>query len=614
MIRRRGALLVRPWSRTLSSTDKLYSEEKAVVEDCESLVPAYRIRKPLKVPSHVRGVEILNEPLYNKGTGYDMSERDRLGLRGLVPPAFLSMEEQLQKIMGTLRAMPNDVAKHVYLLDLLDRNSTLFYRAVVRHIEELAPLIYTPTVGKACQLFGTVFRRTRGMYFSKNDVGHMSSMVANWPAKTVSVIVVTDGSRILGLGDLGVHGMGIPIGKLSLYCAAGGIAPHRVLPVVIDVGTDNDDLLKDPYYLGVRSKRLEGEEYFEVVDEFLRAVGRRWPGVLVQFEDFSSKNAQPLLDRYRHTYLSFNDDIQGTGATVVSGVVSALRLRGENEDALSRQKVVICGAGSAGIGCAKALCEASARDSGKSLEEAARNFYVLDARGLISSFGDDSTPDDFTEEQKFFSRRDDLARGTSLVDVIKAVKPSVLLGLTTVPGLFTKEIVQTLASACGDRAPVIMPLSNPTSNAECTAAQAYEWTNGNVVFASGSPFEPVEFDGKTMVPSQANNMFIFPGVGLGATLAKAKCVTDGMLHAAALACARSVTDEEMARGQVFPSVARIRDVSRAVAVAVIEAAIDENKNREPTELLKSMDGDLDAFVASKMYYPYYVPLYQSPYD
>lgn len=475
-------------------------------------------------------------------------------------------------------------------------------------------MIYTPTVGKACQLFGTVFRRTRGMYFSKNDVGHMTSMVYNWPHKDVRIVVVTDGSRILGLGDLGAHGMGIPIGKLALYCAAGGIAPHRVLPVVVDVGTDNEELLEDPFYLGVRSRRLSGAEYYAVVDEFLQAVYHRWPRVLVQFEDFSSAVAQPLLDRYRHAYLTFNDDVQGTGATVVAGVVSALRLRagGQERPSLAQQRFVVCGAGSAGVGCARALFDAVLRDDAKvTEEEAAKNFYLLDVRGLIAQEGADDW-DELTEAQRFFGRgKPGLRRGASLVDVLEAVKPTVLLGLTTVPGLFDQRTIQVLAANSPDAPPVVMPLSNPTARSECTAQQAYEWTRGRCVFASGSPFAPVQFEGQRFVPSQANNMFVFPGVGLGATLAKARLVSDGMLHAAALACADAVDDEERARGQVFPSVARIRAVSKAVAVGVIRAALREGLARDPEDF----DGvDLEAFVASKMYYPYYVPLYQSPYD
>ncbi|KAJ8607169.1 hypothetical protein CTAYLR_007340 [Chrysophaeum taylorii] len=598
------------WKRKSALLDRAtqagYGAEAAVMRDQEK--EPYRFRKALRVPAERRGIEILNDPLYNKGTGFEEGERDRLGLRGLVPPAVLTMEQQLLKIMAAVRALPDDLSKHTYLTDLHDRNATLFHRVVVRHIEELAPLIYTPTVGRACQLFETMFRRPRGMYFTRNDVGHMAAMTANWPAKDVRVVVVTDGSRILGLGDLGSNGMGIPIGKLALYCAAGGIAPHRVLPVVVDVGTDNRELLEDPFYLGVREPRLTGDEYFAVVDEFVRAIYARWPDVLVQFEDFSSRVAKPLLDRYRDHRLCFNDDVQGTGATVVAGALAALRLQ---EQHLRDQTIVVCGAGSAGVGCANALYDAVVRGGGLSRDQAALNFHILDEKGLIARDGGDDW-DDLTRDQQFFGsdfKHPNLVRGTSLVRVIETVKPTMLLGLTTVRGLFDREVVDAFSANCPLPRPILMPLSNPTANAEATAKQVYEWTDGKAIFASGSPFDPVTLDdGRTLVPSQCNNFFIFPGLGLGATLAKATRVSDAMLHAASLACAAAVTQQELDRGQVFPSVSRIRDVSKAVALAVIRAARDEGLNR-----LAPLPRDLDAYVTSKMYYPFYVPLYQSPY-
>lgn len=583
-------------------TTRSYEREHAVTTDQER--GPYRLRKGLRVPAERRGLEILNDPLYSKGTGFEMSERDRLGLRGLVPPAVLTMEDQLKKIMAAVRALPDNLAKHMYLSDLHDRNETLFHRVLVRHIEELAPLIYTPTVGQACQLFETTFRRPRGMYFSSDDVGQMAAMVANWPGKVVSVAVVTDGSRILGLGDLGANGMGIGIGKLALYCSAGGVAPHRVLPVVIDVGTDNDDLLQNPYYLGLRQPRLKGQAYLDVVDEFVSALYSRYPDVLLQFEDFSSTVAQPLLDRYRDSYLCFNDDIQGTGATVVAGALAALRQLGLAPSALKDQTIVIAGAGSAGIGCATALCEAAIR-CGADERQARKKFHVLDVKGLVAR-GDDWA--ELTPEQRRFGDHD-LRRGMPLLDVLETVKPTMLLGLTTAPGLFDQNVVTTFHKNCPNDRPILMPLSNPTDRAECTAEDAYKWTNGAAVFASGSPFGQVQLGDRTFVPSQANNMFLFPGIGLGASLAKSRVVSDSMLHAASVACAQAVADDELKRGQVFPSVSRIRQVSTSVAIAVMQSAKDDGLNRLP------LDGiDLEAFVTSKMYYPYYVPLYQSPYD
>ena len=447
------------------------------------------------------------------------------------------------------------------------------------------------------------------MYFSAHDVGHMQSMVWNWPQSDVRVIVVTDGSRILGLGDLGVNGMGIPIGKLALYCAAGGIAPHRVMPVQIDVGTDNAALRDDPFYLGLKTPRLQGEEYYGVLAEFMHAVKARWPKVLIQFEDFSSDKALNLLDKYRGSHLCFNDDIQGTGATCLAGAMACLRQRGLPVAALAEQRVVIAGAGSAGAGVAAALRDGMVAESRGALtpEQAARNFWMLDKDGLLARGGADEAG--FTPEQLEYARPaggGELARGASLLDVVRAVKPTMLLGLSTVRGLFDEPVIRALGEGCEH--PVVMPLSNPTRNAECTAEEAYTWTDGRAIVASGSPFAPVELRGKTYIPSQCNNMFIFPGVGLGASLCGSKVVTDGMLHAASVACAEAVDADEMARGQVFPSVGRIRGVSQKVAVAVIEAAV-----REGLANRASFDDDLHEWVNQRMYYPAYVPITHSPY-
>jgi malate dehydrogenase (oxaloacetate-decarboxylating)(NADP+) len=370
----------------------------------------------------------------------------------------------------------------------------------VDHIEEMAPLIYTPTVGQACKEFAHRFRRPRGMYFTESDRGHMASMLYNWPHKDVHVIVVTDGSRILGLGDLGANGMGIPIGKLSLYCAAGGIAPHRVLPVVLDVGTNNQELLEDKFYLGVQQPRLKGKDYFELVEEFMLSVRYRWPNVLVQFEDFSSDHAQILLNHYRHEHLCFNDDIQGTGATTLAGLLGALRAKGEAVEALCDQTIVIAGAGSAGIGVAQVLKQAMI-EQGRSEEDARKAFFVVDQNGLL---GKERLSSLSKEQSEFVRDSDD---GLPLLEVIKKYKPSMLLGMTAVGGLFKEDMIRAMAANC-DR-PIIFPLSNPTTKAECTAEQAFEWTNGSCIFASGSPFDPVKMDnGRTFYPTQCNNMYV----------------------------------------------------------------------------------------------------------
>jgi len=551
---------------------------------------------PLQVP--VRGSDILNSPLFNKGTAFKSGERDRLRVRGLLPPKRINMGIQKRRILKALREEESPIRKNIILEDLHDRNETLYHRVLVDHIEEMAPLIYTPTVGQACKEFGMRYRRPRGMYFTEEDRGHMASMVYNWKEKDVHVICVTDGSRILGLGDLGSNGMGIPIGKLSLYCAAGGIAPHRVLPIVIDAGTDNEELLEDEFYLGVQKKRLSGSDYYQLVDEFMQAVRHRWPNVLVQFEDFSSDKAQTLLNHYRNTHLCFNDDIQGTGATTLAGVLGSLRSKGDDLTTLGDQRIVIAGAGSAGIGVAQVLMQAMI-EQGRSPEEARNCFYVVDANGLLGEGQENTT---LSREQKLFKRNTD--GGLPLAEVIKKCKPTMLLGMTGVGGLFTEDIVREMGKHC-DR-PVIFPLSNPTIKAECTAEQAFQWTDGRCIFASGSPFDPVTMnDGKVYYPTQCNNMYIFPGLGLGATLAGAKTVSDKMLFVAAEALANHVSDEELADGKVFPHISKIRDVSRNVAVAVIKQAMEEG---QVTKMMDKNINDLNEYVHKKMYDPVYVPL------
>lgn len=549
----------------------------------------------------VRGPDILTTPLYSKGTAFKQAERDRLRFRGLLPPRRLNMHLQKERVLAAIRAETSDIRKHLILEDLHDRNETLYHRVIIDHIEEMAPLIYTPTVGQACQQFAARFRRPRGMYFSAEDRGHMAAMVYNWPHKDVHVIVVTDGSRILGLGDLGCSGMGIPIGKLSLYCAAGGIAPHRVLPVTIDVGTNNKELLEDPFYLGVQHERLTGRKFIDIVDEFVAAVRHRWPNVLIQFEDFSSDNAQTLLNRYRDTVLCFNDDIQGTGATTLAGCMGALRAKGlDPSTALSEQKILIAGAGSAGIGVASVLLQAM-MEQGTPLEEARKAFYIVDHNGLM---GKDRL-DELSPEQAIFARdTDENNDGLPLHEVMEQYKCTMLLGMTTVAGLFDEKLVTTMNKHC-DR-PIIFPLSNPTDKAECTAEEAFRWTNGTCIFASGSPFDPVTIGAKTFYPTQCNNMFVFPGLGLGATLVGAKRVTDRMLYVAAEALANFVTAEELDVGKVFPHVKNIRAVSHRVAVAVIEEAV---RTGEVTRVIQETDlANLDSFVTNKMYDPVYVPL------
>lgn len=577
---------VRHYTETAPPT---HEEEAAEEPFSKQINKLKKYNPPIKTGK--RGINIVHDPLYNKGTGFKMVERDRLGLRGLVPPRRLRMDVQLAKLYEIYSEEADPLRKNLFLSDLHNRNEPLFFRMLIDHMVEMAPIVYTPTVGLACQKFGSMFRRPRGMFFSSEDRGQFGAMVHNWPCDDVEVIVVTDGSRILGLGDLGVNGMGIPIGKLALYTAAGGIDPRKVLPVMLDTGTNNKMLLEDPYYLGMQHPRLQGEAFWSMVDEFMRAVRHRWPMALVQFEDFSSDHAADVLNAYRLKQLCFNDDIQGTGATVLAGALSACA---RVNVPLKDQRIVILGAGSAGLGVATTLLQGMLRE-GLTADEARNRFYIFDQHGLLGT-----SRGGMNSGQKYFSRSD-LDDKLSLVDVIKTVKPTMLMGLSAARGAFTQEAVEEMAKHV--EIPIIFPLSNPTSVAECTAQQAYEWTNGRCVFASGSPFEPVQYKGKTYSVSQCNNMFIFPGVGLACTVSQAARVTDRMLYAAAKALSECMTDEEVANGQVFPSVKNIRHVSLKVATAVMKCALDDDIAGFRPKIRRG--ASLEDYVASKMYYPNY---------
>ena len=562
----------------------------------------FRFNAPLN--ARKTGRALLEDPLWNKGTGFTREERDRLGLRGLLPDQVTTLCQQRDNFLANMRQLEDPLQQNRLLQDLLNRNETLFHRVLLDEIEEVSPLVYTPTVGRACQTFSAQYSRSRGMFFTPEDRGEMGVMMRSWPAREVSVVVVTDGSRILGLGDLGANGMGIPIGKLALYCGAGGIAPHRVLPVTLDFGTDNEELLSDPKYRGRRHPRLRGDEYLSLVDEFMQAVYTRYPRALVQFEDFSSDKASTILSRYRDRYLCFNDDIQGTGATVLAGVLGALRLQSKPPEALRGLKVVVVGAGSAGIGVAQSLQQAMVQ-AGASEAEAASNFYVFDQLGLLGS-GSEGRPTALTEEQAAFARSD-LTDGLSLDEAIGSIQPDLLLGVSGRKGTISEGAVRAMAAA--KATPMVFPLSNPTSSAELTAEEAYEWSDGRAIVATGSPFEAVTLpDGRTLAPSQCNNMYIFPGVGLGASVCQAEAVPDSMLYVAAVALSQMQTPEEMASGRVFPTITAIRDVSYHVAVAVVKHAIQRNIARAHPDPGESVE----QWVARKMYYPEYAPLYSEP--
>lgn len=539
-----------------------------------------------KPNSQPTGVDLLHNPLLNHGTAFTEAERDAYQLRGLLPPRIFTQERQVQRSLENLRKKRNDLEKYIYLIGLEDRNETLFYRLVMDNLEETMPLIYTPTVGKACQEYAHIFRRPRGLYISIEDKGQIADVVANWPHDDVEVIVVTDGERILGLGDLGVNGMGIPVGKLSLYTACAGIDPAKTLPITLDVGTENEKLLADPLYIGLAQRRLRGEPYDEFVDEFMTAVYNRYPNVMVQFEDFANLNAFRLLDKYRRQRCTFNDDIQGTASVTLAGIYSALRL---TSGKLSEQKLLFLGAGEAGIGIADLIVSAM-MDEGLTKEEAKLRCWFVDSRGLV-----ESSRNDLAEHKLAYAH--EFAPQTDFLSAVNALQPTGIIGVSGRGGMFTQPIVEAMAKM--NERPIVFALSNPTANSECTAEEAYTWSEGRAIFASGSPFDPVTYRGQTFVPGQGNNSYIFPGVGLGVVAVKACCVPDEMFMSAARTLADLVTEDDLAKGRVYPSLQRIREVSAAIGTAVAEIAYAKDLARIPRP------DDLAAHVQAKMFHPDY---------
>jgi malate dehydrogenase (oxaloacetate-decarboxylating)(NADP+) len=540
-----------------------------------------------KLPPDIpTGHDLLHDPLLNKGTAFNERERNQLGLRGLLPPRVDTMVEQVMRSMENYTAKPNDLEKYIYLTALHDRNETLFYRVLVDHIAEMMPIVYTPTVGKACQSFGQLFRRARGMFLSALDKGSMYDVLRNSKNDDVRVIVVTDGERILGLGDLGANGMGIPVGKLTLYSACAGVDPAYTLPVMLDVGTNNEELLDDPLYLGIRRKRLRGDEYDQIVEEFIQAAVRRWPGVLVQFEDFANVNSFRLLEKYRGRVCSFNDDIQGTAAVTLAGLLSALRITGED---IAEQRVLFLGAGSAGIGIGE-LISSAMTEGGLSERDARLRCWFVDSHGLVVK-----SRTDLREHKLRFAH--DIDPAPDFISAIARFKPTAIVGVSGQSGSFTREMVEKMAQL--NERPIVLALSNPTSKAECTAEQAYSWSGGRAIFASGSPFDPVDYKGKTLVPGQGNNAYIFPGVGLAIVSCRATQVTDEMLAAAARALAHEVSKNDLDRGCVYPPLAKIREVSVVIAAAVAEVAYRQGLATvpEPENLIR--------FLREEMFEPEY---------
>jgi malate dehydrogenase (oxaloacetate-decarboxylating)(NADP+) len=547
-------------------------------------VPA-RARPSSRPSESPCGMALLRDPLLNKGTAFTEAERDALGLRGFLPAHVLSMQEQVERVLVNLRDLPNDLEKYIALNSLHDRNEALFFRVVCDNIDEIQPLIYTPTVGLACQRFGLIFQRPRGMFINANDRGRIAELLANWPYPA-KLIVVTDGERILGLGDLGAHGMGIPVGKLSLYSACAGIHPEHCLPVMLDVGTNNEGLLNDRYYIGMRQKRLSGAAYDEFVDEFITAARETFPGVLIQFEDFANHSAFRLLHKYRDRISVFNDDIQGTAAVALAGLFSALRVSGGK---LADQRVLFLGAGEAATGIADLIVSAMMAQ-GVSEAEALRRNWLVDSRGLVVK----NRPG-LTEHKLRYAH--DHAPISDFLSAIETLKPTAIIGVAAVGGAFTPDVLHAMARI-NDR-PIVFALSNPTSKAECSAAEAYRHTDGRGLFACGSPYDPVKLDGKTFVPRQGNNSYIFPGVGLGATASGSKLVTDEMFMAAAHTLAYLVNEDDIEQGSLYPALPRIREVSAHIAVAVAEVAYRRGLATAPRP------NDLMSYVQSQMYDPQY---------
>ncbi|MBN1625047.1 MAG: NAD-dependent malic enzyme [Deltaproteobacteria bacterium] len=532
------------------------------------------------------GTALLHNPYLNKGIAFTEDERQFFGLKGLLPPAVLTLEQQVVRLIENVRAQSSDINRYITMMSLYDRNITMFFRALIDYIEELMPIVYTPTVGKACQMYGQIYQRPRGIFISENDRGNIAEILRNWPYRDLSIIVVTDGERILGLGDLGANGMGIPVGKLALYTACAGIEPTSGLAVTLDVGTENRALLNDSLYIGVRQGRLKGKPYDDLVEEFITAVKEVFPCTLIQFEDFAVNNAIRFLKEYRKRVLMFNDDIQGTAAVALAGLFSAMRITGGE---LKNQRLLFLGAGEAGTGIADLVVYAMANE-GLAPEEGRKRCWFVDSRGLvIKSRGD------LAEHKRPYAH--DHTDIHNLLDAVKRLSPTVLIGVSGQAGAFTRDVIKAM-SEINDK-PVIFALSNPTSKAECTAEEAYKWSDYKAVFASGSPFGPVEGIGRTFVPGQGNNVYIFPGVGLGAIISKARHVTDEMFLAAAKTLAGQVSDEDLSIGRLYPSLKRVRDVSVAIAESVAEVAYEGGLAQA------ERPDDLIGFIRSRMYDPVY---------
>ncbi|XP_050537245.1 NADP-dependent malic enzyme-like isoform X1 [Daktulosphaira vitifoliae] len=513
-------------------------------------------------PAMVSGLDHLRDGRLNKGLAFTIEERQSLGILGLLPPCVKTQDEQVEQALANIARYSDDLNKYIYLMGLQERNEKLFYRLMAENVEAFMPLVYTPTVGLACQKYGLIFQKPRGLFISIHDAGHVYDVLKNWPEQDVRAIVVTDGERILGLGDLGVNGMGIPVGKLALYTALAGIKPHQCLPVTLDCGTNTQTLLNDPHYIGSKQKRVTGKDYDDFIDEFMQAAVKRYgQNCLIQFEDFANSNAFRFLDKYRKSYCTFNDDIQGTASVALAGLFASLRI---TRTRLSDNVILFQGAGEAALGIAE-LCVMAMLKEGTTLEEARSKIWLFDSKGLVVK----DRPEGGVTGHKI-----EYAKNVSpikvLSEAIRKVKPTVLIGAAAIGGVFNKEIIQEISSY--NSHPVIFALSNPTSKAECTAEQAYTYSNGKAVFASGSPFNPVTYKSKTYYPGQGNNSYIFPGVALGVICAGVRTITDEVFIIAAQTLAALVTEEDLDNGSLYPPLQSIKECSLKIAVKVMEYA------------------------------------------
>lgn len=532
------------------------------------------------------GTEALDDPFVNQGTAFSQDARIKRKLRGLLPPRVTTLEHQAKRALERIHQAEEPLQKYEILSLIRHRNATLFYYLLENNIEELMPIVYTPTVGKACQEFDRIYTETEGLYVTIEDKGSVQEVINNWPHDDVDMIVVTDGERILGLGDLGAGGMGIPIGKLSLYTACAGLNPARSLPVLLDVGTNNQGLLHDPLYLGLQQLRVDGEEYYAFVREFIEAAKARWPHVIIQFEDFANRHAFALLDQWKDKTACFNDDIQGTAAVAVAGFYAAARVKGSS---LSEEKFLFLGAGEAAGGIADLLVEAMMKE-GLTQEQAVDRIFLFDSHGLVTKDREGLTP----LKQKFAHEQEPQS---TFLDAIGEVKPTAIVGCAAQAGSFNAYVLSAMARI--NERPIIFALSNPTSRSECTAREAYTYTEGKCLFASGSPFPQVEVNGKTFIPRQSNNSYVFPGIGLGLVVSSPRIVPQSVFLSAAEALSKIVSEDDLENGSLFPSLTKIREVSQSIAAAVAEQCFTAGVAGVPKP------DDLSKAIQEAMYKPVY---------